>query len=376
MAACWEMAEVLEARGWHIPPMRVLVHGDPFDATRAGADLVLSSRQSPEDSAAEFVRAVVARQLAASATPEVALLLADLLAARLAPADAAAPQKWEILWVQRLSAGDVLSTVLPLALWRVGSDAAIREAAAGPWPDRAYEVLAKGLDRPLEKFLGELALAGLVDPTRLGFTVRAVPTPAVLVTAGSSHGSPLGQGMLRVIPVSSSTGGAGVSAWRLHHTAAWMVVRYGFTDGYEVVPLDTPEELGVPLQGAAWSAVFAFSLHPDAAMSFNIRMLEGFPLALESWDFRSGEGGATLWWETSSHQGLQAFLVEAVRVGTAGLVVQRRTFIPVAEDGSVRRGYCFTDEDPSDVSFFRLLAMTDRGILAEVGTFPVAVSGF
>lgn len=377
MAACWEMAETLETRGWHIPPMRVLVQGDPFDATRAGADLVLSSRQSPEDSAAEFVRAVVARQLAAAADPEVALLLADLVAARLAPIGASAPREWEAGWVQRLSTGDVLSTALPLALWRLGGDAAVRSAAAGPWPERAYEVLIAGQDGSLEEILGEIALAGLLDPALLGFGLPGAWAPALLLADGKGPSFPPGQGMLRVFPVTSSSGAAGVSAWRLHRTAAWLVVRYGFADGYDVVPLTSPEEFGVPLQGVAWSAVFAVSPHPDAAMSFNIRTLEGFPLALERWDFRSDEDGATIWWETSTHQGLQAFLVEAVRIGQAGgPVVHRRTVIPVAENGSVRRGYCYTDGDPSDVEFFRLVAMTNRGLLAEVGTFPVAVSDF
>lgn len=375
VAACWEMAELLEQRGWKIPPMRVRVHKDPFDATQGGADLVLSSSANPEDNAVLFVQAALTRELSQWTSPGVARLLAEMTAVKLAPRGALKPMSWQEQWLDRLVSGDILTTALPEALWRYGGDSAVRAAARGVWPDQAFKVLQGLREDPLAGVLGEIAIAGLVDPSRLGFEIRARAVPAILGD-NMALGAEAGQGpQLRLVQVHSETGAAAVEVLRMRGMGAWLVVRYGFSHGFDVVSLSPFEEVFVPLQGAQWAAVVVVSIDSSGVFSLNTRPVDGFPLVLEEWDFRSGDAGVALHWETATHSGLEAFLIEALGGSEEeGFSVLRRTVVPVADEGARPWGYAFADEETDGVVGYRLLAMTDRGLLAEVGMFPVAVS--
>lgn len=368
------MAELLAERGWQIPAMRILIQADPFDATRGGADLVLATDERPEDNAARFVQAVVGRELSQWTQPAVAQLLADLVAAKLAPAGAEWPLAWQEDWLERLSFGDLTSTALPEALWRYGSDEAIRVASKGAWPGEAFRVLRNTDQGTVEAILGEVALAGLLDPSRLGFDVGVDLVPRLL--GGGQKPEIRRDGpALRLVPVISQTGAAAVSAWRLRHASAWLVVRYAFSRDFDAVPLNTFEEIPVPLQGVLWAAVAVVATEPDSQVSLNTRPVDGYPLELEGWDFRTGEAGVNLSWETIRHSGVDAYLVDAVAGNEEeGFFLARRTVVPVAEDGSRSRAYAFTDEDMDGISYYRLLAITDRGLVAEVGVFPVAAA--
>ena len=171
-AACAQALDLLIERGWRPAGARVRIQDNPFDATSPSADVVLGAGAPSEDSAFDLAAALVARQFGRALDPGVGDVLAQTVAAHVSAPGCSRRLQWEKQWLARLDGGDLLSTALPELLWRTGGDDAIREAAHGSWPDSAYAALAaRGVEYPL-KALGEVAVAGVVNPGRLGFHAR------------------------------------------------------------------------------------------------------------------------------------------------------------------------------------------------------------
>lgn len=368
-AACSQVVDVLEQRGWRPAGARIRIQTNPFDATSPSADVVLRAGAATEDSAFDLAAALVGRQLGRALDPEVAGVLARTVAAHLSTPGCGRRAEWERQWFARLGSGDLLSTALPELLWRSGGDAAIREAARGTWPDSAYAALAALGVEPV-KGLGEVAVAGLVNPEALGFRALAgavVPAPAA---AGMDVRFP--ETGLRLVALPGDANAVALQMLRSERGAAWVVVKYALTGSFDAVPLNPKGEVVVPLHGTSWAAIVAVGIGPDARVAVNSRALDDYPLRLKRWDFLAGEGEANLTWETQRHEGLRGFVVEALQAGADGRwSVLRRTLVPVAENGDASFGYAFVDGDTNGVSAFRLLALTSDGFLAEVGMFPL-----
>jgi hypothetical protein len=299
-------------------------------------------------------------------------VLARTVAYRLATPTASRRAAIEGEWLARVGHGDILTTALPELLWRNGGDRAIRTAAAGEWPASALAELRElGCDDPLIA-AGELVLAALLDPASLGFAAPALPLSALAATTRSSEISLEGPGV-RYLVLPSGSGAVGVEPLRSDDgAAAWLAVRYSLTGDYDVVKLSEGHELAAPMQGVEWAAVVVVSLVPASRMSLNLRAISDFPQQLSRWDFVATSGAASLAWETGSHRGLSAYVVEALsRAPDGAWSVVKRVIIPVADDGDSPYGYAFVDPESNDIAAYRLLALTDDGLLGEVSTFPV-----
>lgn len=370
-AACAEVVRLLSLRGWETTGVRVRIQADPFDATASSADLALDAGQPVETSAFMLAEALVERQLTRTADPAVARMLAQTVAAHLSPPGSAARVQWERSWLQRLASGQVLTTALPEVLWRNGADPAIRRASRGSWPESALEVLAAlGIDNALHA-VGEAAVAGLLDPRVLGFQRPPLPefAPAISQAEPDVRLSQAGMRIVKLPPDASAVGLVPVESERVE---AWVAVRYALTGAFDVVPLNGRAEVSVPMRGVAWAAVLVVGLEPDARLSLAVRALPDYPVQISRWDFVAGEADVTLTWETQRHEGLQAFVVEALATTPTGAWnVLRRTVVPVASEGENPFGYTFVDEGTENTAAYRLLALTADGFLAEVGTFPL-----
>ncbi len=369
--ACAQAVETLAHRGWRPGDIRVRIRDDPFDATAASADVALGTAAPPEDSAFELVTAIVGRRLLNPVGPGVAGVLARTVAAHLTSSSCARRAQWEASWLARLRQGDVLTTALPEALWRAGADAAIRAAADPDWPASAYATLAAGGSDNALDTVGEVAVAGLVDPMRLGFHTgpaeSAPPAPSVDATAVT-----FAEPGVRVMAMPVDASAVGVQVIRNERTAAWVAVKYAFTGSFDAVPLSPVGEVMVPLRGTAWSGIVVVALDADARFSVSERAVGAYPVRVRSWDFLAGDGRANLAWETQGHEGLRGFVVEALEsAGDGMLAVRRRTLVPVAEDGENPFGYAFVDENTEGVAAYRLLALSADGFLSEVGMFPL-----
>jgi hypothetical protein len=370
-AACAQMVDVLAEHGWDVRGFRVRIQGNRFDATSPAADLVLGTNWPSEDSAFILASTLVERQIGRSVGEPVARQIAQTVAAHLAPPDAARRRRWEVAWQQRLADGDVLTTALPELLWRTGGDAALRRSARADWPASAFAALAAlGVDDPVRS-LGELAVAGLIDPAALGFHSPPVPQLAPTVTQANPDVWFDGAGV-RIVSLQDDSGAVAVLPLESDGAQAWVAVRYALTDTFDVVPVNARAEVTVPLRGVAWAGVVVVGGAAEAHMSLGIRPVPDYPVEIKRWDFLANDRNVTLSWETLRQDGLQAFVVEALESGDAGSwKVVRRTILPVAEQGESQLGYTFVDEDRKDVAAYRLLALTADGFLAEVGCFPV-----
>lgn len=370
-AACAEVVRMLDQRGWDAESVRVRIQGNPFDATASSADVVLGAGEASEDSAFVLASVIVERQLKKSTDPSTARILAQSVAAHLSPPSAASRLRWEHAWLGRLGRGEILTTVLPEALWRAGGDAVMRRAARGSFPESAFEALAVlGVESPL-RVVGELAIAGLLDPQALGFHRPSVPEFAPSITQHAPDVRFAGAG-LRIVALPADASAVAVFPVKSDRVEAWVAVRYALTGGFDVVGLNPRGEVTVPLQGVAWAGVVAVGLEPDACLSLAVRPLVDYPVRVKRWDFLAGDRTVTLTWETQRHEGLRAFVVEALENSNpASWTVLGRTILPVADNGETSFGYAFVDEEADNVSAYRLRALTADGFLAEVGLFPL-----
>jgi hypothetical protein len=370
--ACAMAEGVLADHGWTVPQGVVRVGPNPFDATAAPAEISLSTREAPEDTAFELTEMLVRRTLAASRRAAPVDALARTVAEHIAVPSSDRLAAIEREWLTRVGRGDVVTTALPELLWRVGADEAIRSAASGRWPDAAIQVLRDhGCEDPV-KDVGEIVLAALVQPQSLGLTAPPLAhakLPAAVRDTEIAFSSPAA----RYLVLPTGSGAIGIQPLRTGDgAAAWLAVRYALTGECDVVRLGEGRELAVPLQGLEWAAVVVVSLAPSASVSLNLRVLGDFPQHLARWDFVAAAGTANLAWETDSHRGLSAYVVEALRQSADGTwSVARRVIIPVADDGGESFGYAFVDPDSDDVAAYRLLALTEDGLLGEVSSFPV-----
>jgi hypothetical protein len=370
-AACAQMVDLLAEHGWDVSGFRVRIQANRFDATSPAADLVLGTSGPSEDSAFILASALAERQLARSVGKPVARQLAQAVAAHLTPPDAPRRRRWEVAWQQRLAGGDVLTTALPELLWRTGGDAALRRSARADWPASAFDALtALGVEDPIRS-LGELAVAGLLDPGALGFHPPTVPELASTITLANPDVWFDGAGV-RIVSLRDDSGAVAVLPLQSDGAEAWVAVRYALTDTFDVVPVNARAEVTVPLRGVAWAGVVVVGGAAGGHMSLGIRSVPDYPVQIKRWDFLANDRNVTLSWETLHEEGLQAFVVEALESGAAGSwKVVRRTILPVAEQDESQIAYTFVDEEHKDVAAYRLLALTADGFLAEVGCFPV-----
>lgn len=177
---------------------------------------------------------------------------------------------------------------------------------------------------------------------------------------------------VRFLPLPVGSGAVGVELVRGDGTSSAVAIRYSLADSVDAVWLEEGRELPVPLQGVEWAALVIVSLTPDAGASLSLRALPDFPQRVARWDFVATEGGAALAWETESHAGVVAYVVQALTRSEAGeWTVGRYDLIPVARSDGGPYGYGFVDDDGREVAGYRLLALTEDGLLAEISTFPV-----
>jgi hypothetical protein len=370
--ACTETLALLSQRGWDVEGLAVRIARNPFDATRPGNAVVISSELTPEEAAFELASQAVARQLGRSTDADTASLLAQAVAAHLAAPGAAPRERWEHAWLDRLRGGDLLSTALPELLWRQGTDAAIRGAARGAWPAAALGVLETlGVERPLHA-LGEVAVAGFLDPLRLDFRAPALPLTATGAALAGAYVAP-GRAALQVVPLGDEGDAVAVSALHARAAEAWVAVRYPLTGGFDAVPLSPPNEVAVPLRSLAWAGVLVVTLDADAALSLALRPLPGELTQVRRWDFSAADNAAELSWQVEGRAAAQGYVVEALARDEQGRwTVLRRGLLPASGgDRAAPASYHFADADARGVAAYRLLALTGDGLLAEIATLPV-----
>ena len=127
-------------------------------------------------------------------------------------------------------------------------------------------------------------------------------------------------------------------------------MRYALTGGFDVVPLNPRAEVTVPLQGVAWAGVVASASSPTRTCPWPSGHSPTTPCRIKRWDFLAGDRTVTLTWETQRHEGLRAFVVEALENSDASdLDILRRTILPVADNGESSFGYAFVDEETENV---------------------------
>lgn len=371
-AACAAAARAVFARGWKTPAMVVRVLARPFDATAPASDLAVGSSEPVEDAFFRTVEALVRRDLGRVAPPSRAETAARLVAAHLSPRASGHRRIWEASWVAALAGGELTETALVEAAWRVGGDDMLRAVTLVPWPDGLISAIAEHFEGNPLNAVSEVVLAGLVDPSALGFEVDApvLPGQSGGRTAQAVAGVP-GFGV-HVFPLPVRASAEGVLLLRSRGLVAHAVARYPFPGQYDVARLAEGEEVAVPLRGVSWAGVVVTSLGHDGGLSLTSRPLPGYPVELERWDFAAGGGNVTISWETRSHEEVLGFVVEALsRQGEQGWHTLRRVFLPVAEGGSQPFSYSYAETGSEDAVVYRLTALTTHGFLAEVGTFPV-----
>ena len=370
-ATCAAAARALHARGWRTPPMVVRVLQSPYDATAPASDLALAADEPVEDAFFRTVEALVRRDLGRVAEATRARDAARLVAAHLSPPGSRLRQAWQREWVGALADGELVATALLETVWRLGGDALLRAVTAAPWPDGLIALLAEHAEGGLAEIVSQVVLAGLLDPRALGFEVEAPALPDQGGRTAQAVAETVGAGV-RLYQLPARAAAESVSLLRSRGVVAHAVVRYAFPGQYDAVRLAQGEEVAVPLRGVSWAGIVVTGLADGAGLSLSSRPLSDFPVALERWDFEAGDGSATISWETKSHSEVVGFVVEALaRHGEQGWQTLRREFVPVAEDGCRPFSYTFVEAGGEDVQIYRLSALTARGFLAEIGTFPV-----
>ncbi len=371
-AACAAAVRAVNARGWKIPPMVVRILQSPFDATAPASDLAVGAGEPVEDAFFRTVEALVRRDLGRVAAGARAEEAARLVAAHLSPRGSRLRQEWESDWVAALGRGELVGTALLETVWRLGGDAMVRAVAPAPWPEGLISALGEQVEGDPVESVSQVVLAGLLDPRALGFEVEAAGLPGgVGRRTAQAMAETVGLGV-HLYPLPARAAAEGVSLLRSRGVAVHAVVRYPFPGQYDVVRLAEGEEVAVPLRGVSWAGIVVTALGHGGGLSLSSRPLPEYPVALERWDFAAGGGAVTISWETRSHNDVLSFVVEALaREGEQGWRAVRREFVPVAENGSHPFSYSFVATGGEDVQVYRLSALTARGFLAEVGTFPV-----
>ncbi len=372
-AACAAAVHAVQARGWKTPPVVIRVLHSPFDATAPASDLALGAGEPLADAFFRTVEALVRRDLSRVAPTIRAGEAARLVAAHLSPRGSALRRTWEREWVAALARGELVGTALLETVWRVGGDAMVRAATPAPWPEGLISALWERLKEDPTEAVSQVVLAGLLDPQALGFEVDA---PALLAQGEHPTVQALAESVslgVHLYRISTRAMAEGVSLLRNRGIVAHVVVRYSFGELYDVVPLAEGEEVAVPLRGVSWAGVVVTALGDGGAFSLSSRPLPEYPVAMEGWDFQAGDGTVTISWETRNHTDVLGFVVEALaREGGRDWRAVRRVFVPAADDGSQPFSYSFVETGAEDSELFRVSALTRRGFLAEVGTFPVA----
>jgi hypothetical protein len=370
--ACLAAVRAVQARGWQTPPMVVRVVRTPFDATTPASDLALSADEPLADAYFRTVETLVRLGLSRVAPVHQGEEVARLVAAHLSPRGSELRQAWQRQWVAALARGQLVETALLETAWRLGGDAMVRTVAARPWPDGLISGLREHLNGDPTEVVAEVVLAGLLNPQALGFEVEA---PALLAPGEGRTAHMLATSVapgVYFFPLPVRAAAEGVSLLRSWGVASHAVVRYPLTGQYDVLRLIEGEEVAVPLRGVAWAGVVVTSLDHGGRLSLTSRPLPDYPVVLERWDFSAGDGAVTIAWETKSHSDVLSFVVEGLAPARdGGWRVLCREFVPAAEDGSHPFSYSFVGPGGEGVQLYRLSALTSRGLLAEVGTFPL-----
>lgn len=370
-ATCAAAVRAVNARGWRTPPMVVRVLQSPYDATAPASDLALAADEPLEDAFFRTVEALVRRDLGRVAEATRAQDAARLVAAHLSPPGSRLRQAWQREWVAALAGGELVTTALLETVWRVGGDALLRTVTPAPWPDGLISALQAHVEGDLAEIVAQVVLAGLLDPRALGFAVEAPALPDQGGRTAHAVAEAVGPGV-HLYPLPVRAAAEGVSLLRSRGVVAHAVVRYAFPGQYDVVRLAEGEEVAVPLRGVSWAGIVVTGLAHGVGLSLSSRPLPDYPVALERWDFEAGGGAVTISWETKSHSEVVGFVVEALaRHSEQGWQTLRREFVPAAEDGFRPFSYSFVEAGGEDVQLYRLSALTARGFLAEIGTFPV-----
>ncbi len=372
LEACAAAVRAVQARGWKTPPMVVRVLQSPFDATTPASDLVLGADEPVADAFFRTVEVLVRRDLSRVAPATQSEEAARLVAAHLSPPGSGLRQAWQRQWVAALAEGELVEAALLETVWRLGSDALVRALTPRPWPEGLISGLREHLDGDPTEAVSQVVLAGLLDPRALGFEVEA---PRLLAPGEGRTAQALAETVtpgVRLYPLPVRAAAEGVSLLRSRGVATHAVVRYPLTGQYDVIRLVEGEEVAVPVRGVSWAGVVVTSLEQGGRLSLTSRPLAEYPVVLERWDFAAGGGAVMIEWETRSHSDVLSFVVEGLgRAGEHGWRVLCQEFVPAAEDGSQPFSYSFLAAGGEDVQLYRLSALTSRGFLAEVSTFPV-----
>ena len=370
VAACAQVVRILLEQGWELPETSVRVQGNRFDATTA-AGIALASESLPADSAFRLARRLLTDSLWRVMDQTTADALSSAVAAHLTPPEAATRIAWEQDWLSTLAYGDVERTVLPELLWRAGGGRAIHDAVVEGWPEGALAGLRRLGVEDVTAAAAEMATAGLVNPGALGFGVRS-PMQMLSWSAQSGDQVRFIRPGLRVLELPHSDVAMAVEVVHCSKAAAWLAVSYTGSRGFDALPLTTGTEVATPALGVRWAGIIAVSVEGGGEESFAFRPRPNFPARLGESSFVAAAGEVSLSWETESHEELQAFVVETVRRNAEGRrEVLRRALIPVAEDGTEPFTYAYVDDDLEGVTEYRLLALSNAGLLAEMGVFPL-----
>lgn len=370
-AAVQAAARTVHARGWRTPGMVIRVLENPFDATVPGSDLALGSLEPVEEAFFRTVEALVRRDLGRVAPPSRASVAARLVAAHLSPPSTKWRRAWQESWLTALAGGEVMETALLETAWRVGGDDLLRAVTAVPWPEGALAVLADRLEGDVLEAVSEVVLAGLFNPSALGFEAPAPLLPGLQGRRfADGIGGELGFGV-HLLPLPVRASAEAVTVLRSQGMAVHAGVRYPFPGQYDVVRLREGEEVAVPLRGVSWAGVVVTNLSLRGALSLTARPLAEYPVALERWDFAASPENVVISWETRRHDGVLGFVVEAMARAGGSWQSLQRDFLPVADSGEDPFSYCYLQAGDDQVHLYRLLALTRDGFLAEIGTFPV-----
>jgi len=362
VAAVEQTLTLLAERGWPVQGTRVRLAHEPFDATRFGAAILLPLSLSPEDNAYLLARAVVLKATAPHPWSEV---VADCVAAHLAPPTSHLRREWEAAWQRRLLAGDVERTALLELLWRRKKDAGLRQLAEGRNP---WQIL--GAETPtLEEELFQVALAGLLSPAKLGLGVPPASWD-FLPTLGGDATFHFTSPALRWIALEGEAEGLAVLPTRLRQAAARALVLYD--DGrFDTLALTPGIEVQLPRMGVRRLVLAVLSLPGDALASFALRELRDYPVRLGEVEVVQQDHTLQLAWEVEEQLDVAAYLVELWGV-SATPTFKERWLLPTSGAGPARLLWSWeAEEEPVQV---RVYALTRGGVLAKLFTVPSFVA--
>jgi len=349
---------VLAQRGWPVQGMRIRLAREPFDATRFAADVVLPTSLAPEDNAFLLARGVVARLAGGHPWGEV---LADCVAAHLAPPSSRLRREWEAAWQRKLLAGELERTALLELLWRQKGDAGVRQVAEGQNPWQLLGADAAGL----EEALWEVALAGLLAPSKLGFVVGPVLWDGLAAMGGDGTFRFVAPSV-RFLALEGEAEALGLMPTRLRRAAARAVVLYD--DGrFDTLSLAPGEEAVLPRMGVQRVVLAVLSLPGEALASFALREVRDYPVRLGEVEVVQQDDTLQLAWEVEQQQDVAAYVVEVWGVASKP-TLQERSVIPTSEAGPAKLFWAW--EAAGEPVQVRVYALTRSGLLAKLFTTP------